>query len=54
MSDLPDPYGEDAEALSMVELETDEGREAIIYGPGPGFPLTGTVFIPAALLDEEP
>lgn len=37
----------------MVELETDEGRECIIYRPAPGYPLVGVTFIPAALLDEE-
>lgn len=49
MSDLS---GRD-ETLSMVELETDEGRECIIYRPAPGYPLVGVTFIPAALLDEE-
>ncbi|WP_327415410.1 hypothetical protein [Streptomyces sp. NBC_01233] len=51
MSDLPDL--DSGEHLSTVELETDEGREAVIYGPGPGFEVVGVVFIPAALLDEE-
>ena len=49
MSDLP---GSD-EALFIVELESDEGREWIIYGPGPRYALAGITFIPAALLDEE-
>ncbi|MCY0957726.1 hypothetical protein [Streptomyces sp. H27-H5] len=51
MSDLPGLDG--GETLSMVELETDEGREGIVYGPGPEFAIIGDLFIPAALLDEE-
>lgn len=44
---------DDGETLSTVELETDDGRECLIYGPGPEFALVGEVFIPMALLDEE-
>ncbi|MGW6416285.1 hypothetical protein [Streptomyces sp. NPDC055055] len=51
MSDLPGL--DDGEHLSTVELETDEGREAVIYGPGPEFAVHGVMFVPLELLAEE-
>ncbi|MFG2404263.1 hypothetical protein ACGFR8_07965 [Streptomyces brevispora] len=49
MADHEDP----AEVLRLVELDTDEGREGVIYGPGPAFPVVGVTFVPAELLAEE-
>ncbi|WP_406385419.1 hypothetical protein [Streptomyces sp. NBC_01618] len=40
--------------LHLVEVNTDEGREGIVYSFGPGFPVVGIVFVPAYLLAEEP
>ncbi|MFC9341479.1 hypothetical protein ACFT0G_30995 [Streptomyces sp. NPDC057020] len=52
MSDHPG-VGDEDEALSTVELETDEGREAVIYGPGPEYAVHGITFVPPDLLAEE-
>ncbi|MGW3520583.1 hypothetical protein [Streptomyces hydrogenans] len=52
MSDLPDL--DDDEPLSTVELETDEDREAVIYGPGPEYAVHGVTFVPLDLLTEDP
>ncbi|MEU0273189.1 hypothetical protein [Streptomyces sp. NPDC006307] len=41
------------EPLRLVELDTDEGREGIAYGPSPHFPVMGVLFVPAELLAEE-
>lgn len=56
------PYPEDMsglsdldadERLSTVELETDEGREAVIYGPDPKHAVRGVTFVPLELLAAE-
>lgn len=52
MSDHPG-VGDEDEALTAVELETDEGQEAVIYGPGPEYAIHGVVFVPLELLAEE-
>lgn len=36
------------ESLRLVGLDTEEGREGIVYGPG--FPVVGIVFVPTELL----
>ncbi|MFE7358038.1 hypothetical protein ACFU8Q_34125 [Streptomyces sp. NPDC057543] len=51
MADHKDPAA--ADALHLVEVDTDEGREGVAYGPGLDFPVVGIVFVPAALLVEE-
>ncbi|MEU9033768.1 hypothetical protein AB0D45_02470 [Streptomyces sp. NPDC048352] len=51
MADHPAPC--DEEPLRLVELDTEEGREGIAYGPGPHFPVVGVLFVPAELLGEE-
>ncbi|MEW2633353.1 hypothetical protein AB0903_17275 [Streptomyces sp. NPDC048389] len=43
----------DGEPLRLVQLDTDEGQEAVIYGPGPEHPVVGILFVPAGLLAEE-
>ena len=39
--------------LHLVEVDTDEGREGIAYGPGPAFLVADVTFVPAELLAEE-
>lgn len=36
-----------------VELETDDGTELLLHGPGPAYQDHGVVVIPAAVLDGQ-
>ncbi|MFD3657675.1 hypothetical protein [Streptomyces sp. NPDC058620] len=49
MADHQDP----AEVLGLVELDTDEGREGVIYGPGSSYPAVGILFVPLELMADE-
>ncbi|MFE4329637.1 hypothetical protein ACFRQM_09295 [Streptomyces sp. NPDC056831] len=43
----------DEEPLRLVKLDTDQGRESVIYGPGPEYAEVGILFVPVELLVEE-
>lgn len=54
MSARAEPPLEDAEPpLLLVELDTAEGIELLIYGPGPLYPVLDVSFVPAELVEEE-
>ncbi|WP_162604038.1 hypothetical protein [Streptomyces sp. CS014] len=43
----------DEEPLHLVQLDTGEGQEAVVYGPGPEHVVVGIAFVPAELLTDE-
>jgi hypothetical protein len=47
------PAGDTGPPLNAVEVEMPDGIWILIYGPGPDFPVLGTSFVPAALMDDE-
>ncbi|UQA95629.1 hypothetical protein [Streptomyces halobius] len=53
MADHQDEGPDTGPPLRLVLLETYEGREAVIYGPGPEYAEVGILFAPAELLAEE-
>ncbi|MFF0009725.1 hypothetical protein ACFYQT_40750 [Streptomyces tibetensis] len=50
---MPDHPESGDEPLHLVQLDTDDGQEAVIYGPGPEHIVLGIVFVPTEMLTDE-